>query len=122
MEKRREVSAYEQSKFSMRAIRLREKFSIRTFIYSVLLTVIFFVIYMISTLDSLMALSGFLSIIFGSIAILFLLIYLIFFILERMKIIPRREIKQKEKEVPQKKVAKKTTKKISKKKVSKKKK
>jgi len=97
-------------RFTEKGILLRERFSKGIIIKSLIAFILSLVIFYTASNDILYALSGLGLIVSGSIIGLFVLIFLIFFFLER-------SLKN---QAPQKKVAKKTTKKTVKKKSTKK--
>ncbi|NCN86269.1 hypothetical protein GW932_00380 [archaeon] len=86
-----------KEKFTIKAIELRERFSSRLFIYSIITFAISLLIYFITNEEVLMAFFGFIAIISGAIAVLFLIIFLIFFFLEKMSLVPKRKKAKKRK-------------------------
>lgn len=103
-------------RFSKKAIDLRERFSSGIILRSVIIFVLSMLIYLFTNTYPITALAGFVGIISGTIIMLFTIIFLIFYFLERMKYSKsnlniKRKVAKKKVSVKKKVITKKTVKK-----------
>lgn len=81
--------------FSKKAIDLRERLSSRIILRTAIVFILSMLLYLFTDTYPITALAGFVAIISGAIMILFVIIFLIFFFLERMKYSKGESVKKR---------------------------